>query len=207
MRNAFVLCLLFSGCTVVDDFGKFRFADGGGGAGGGGGSPGGDLGGRPGDLGPGACTTAGERLCVDVHHSGHCDQSLGLLADRDCPPDSMCLGGYCQPNVSAATCARQGDCALGRVCDLFVVSGKLTGFCSLAGGSGPVYTACTATNQTATCESGLCSTGTILGVHECLTPCTGLSGGDCTNGGICETLVDPVTIEGVSTTGLHGCFK
>src|SRR5437870_1734727 len=69
---------------------------GGSGGSGGNGGNGGNGGGNNTD--PCALLAVGARVCVDSGHSGTCELLSGVLgpvADRTCPPSSMCTSGYC----------------------------------------------------------------------------------------------------------------
>src|SRR5262245_32569107 len=73
------------------------------------------------DAATGLCITDGQRICLTPVQSGHCEL-LGVLmpvADRDCPPGSLCVGGYCQPPAGANSCTSIADCTNNQVCNLY----------------------------------------------------------------------------------------
>jgi len=149
------------------------------------------------DSPPELCTSDGMRVCVDATHSGHCAGGAPV-ADRSCPPDSMCTDGLCAPPMGATQCLGDADCT-NQVCDLYVVGSSLQGFCS-----DPIGTntgSCSNAGEDLNCDSGICSSGNGT---QCLSPCT--TTGDCVGGSqTCSSMSNPQSIEGQSTSGTKHC--
>ncbi len=197
--------LAAAGCSALDDFNGFTFN-----------GEGQDLGGAGHDLSRDShdlsmmmsgCTLPNQRVCIDSVTSGVC--GMPPIADRNCPPGSMCQGGFCKPPTGASPCQSNNDCNFGEDCDLYVGAGgnSLQGFCtSDGGGTADVGTPCSSPGSDPTCNSGLCAVDAFDQlVVECLFPCNG--GGDCPFNGNCRNLAAPLTIEGVSTAAVQGCFQ
>lgn len=144
--------------------------------------------------------TIGERVCVDATHSGVCDPQHVPTTDRDCPPGSPCAAGFCAPPSGARPCAVDTDCSGQQVCDLYVVGGTLTGFCTdkLGGNTG----SCAQQGNDPDCETGICASKSDGADRLCLSPCTS----SCPNSSDqCTDLGQPTTIEGTSTVGQRYC--
>ncbi len=162
----------------------------------------------PGAVGSGSDATSGTtgsdasgcagRVCVDATHSGSCDGTGEIVTDRDCPPASMCTGGYCRPPAGAAPCTTDAQCTGSDVCDLYVQGGMLVGYCTGQFGMDGTYQSCQSNDQ---CQTGLCADS-----GQCYTACTGTGQGTCRSGpdSIDCTSLD-VTVEGVTSTGLSTC--
>ena len=148
--------------------------------------------------GNGVCATIGQRVCIDATHSGSCDSSLQAVTDRSCPPSSLCSNGYCAPAIGATPCNSGVQCSGGKVCDLFVVAGVLAGSCMPPFGAGGTYSSCSPAGNAPECKTGLCADAG--GEHQCLVPCVASCAG-----GMCSTVDQPTTVEGVSTAGQKSC--
>ena len=153
-----------------------------------------------GNVGSGsnASCTAGARVCVDATDSGSCNSAGQAVADRACPPGSMCGSGYCQPPVGAMSCTTDTDCPGNGVCDPYVVSGAFQGFCTGPDGSHVVYESCSGTSSPG-CDTGVCVNG------QCFSGCKNQS--DCPSADSVSCTAGSGTLEGVSISGLKSCFN
>lgn len=143
----------------------------------------------------GGCVS-GQRACQGTNQSGVCVGGT-VQVDRDCPPTSLCANGYCQPPAGAASCADDASRVAGDVCDLYVQSGALQGFCTATGpGNGGADASC---NSDSDCTTGICVQG------QCYGACTGAT--MCPHNQDCDTFScrsDTLTLEGV-TTAISTC--
>lgn len=154
----------------------------------------------------GTCALPSDRVCVDSTHAGYCDATRQPVVDRPCPPNSMCMAGHCRQPTGAMMCAKASDCASG-VCDLYVVGVMLKGYCTIAVGSGGLYTSCAPPGNDASCATGICAVDGEDNAHkQCLVPCRVGMDGDCGMGGSCHSIGQPMMIEGVLVAG-SACFK
>jgi hypothetical protein len=146
----------------------------------------------------GAACVEGVRGCIDAARSGVCVGGE-LIADRDCPPTSVCMAGVCAPPAGATACTGDVGCVAPEVCDVYVMGGALAGFCTPP--IGATSGSCTTAGYDATCDSGICAAG---GDTRCLSPC--VSQVDCLGGNqTCDGVTAPGTIDGQVTTGLKHC--
>jgi hypothetical protein len=147
-----------------------------------------------------------DRVCIDPIHSGHCEVTAGFrltaVADRTCPPTSLCIAGHCQPPPFALVCQSQSDCLGGHVCDLYVGPSGVIGRCTdaISGGAG-MYEDCT---SDVNCRTGLCAS--FGNTQQCLYPCGDQR--DCRGGGGCGFITSPALLEGVPIAGaVASCFN
>jgi len=147
---------------------------------------------------PGLCLSLNLRVCITSTQSGHCDNLLQPIADRSCPPGSLCSNGYCQPPNGAQQCQNRVNCGIGQACDLYVVAGQLQGYCTNDLGGGGTFASC---NDDRECRAALCVTK-MDGTRNCLALCMS----SCP-GGTCDLVTQPATIEGVSTSAIKSCFN
>lgn len=115
---------------------------------------------------------------IDASASATVDAPSTLSCDRTCPIGSTCSGGHCQPPAGATACAQESDCSGGQVCNLFVISGSLVGYCTDSSGS---------------------NDGRII-------PCVNDDDSTCPSHLECNHVDNPKLIEGVSTSNQYGCF-
>jgi hypothetical protein len=155
-----------------------------------------DLAGAPPvpDLAGVQCAPSGSRICIGMGQSGSCAQGMPMF-DRACPPGSTCANGYCQPPGNTQ-CTHNGDCMMNQVCDLYVVKGALTGYCT---NQSPGNMKCMAAGPENKCPTTWCaSEAGNTSVKGCWNPCRfGMN--DCM-GKSCVPVGAPTVIEGVSTT-------
>lgn len=151
----------------------------------------------------GTCMAANQRVCIDSKHSGYCDSGLQKHADRDCPPGSSCVDGYCGVPAGATPCTSEGTCINGQVCDLYTVGMVLAGFCTTSYGN--ITTgSCSAQGSDPLCHTGWCVQ--IGETQRCLRPCN--SSSDCLLGSsqACDQISSPTTIEGTTVAGQKACW-
>jgi hypothetical protein len=151
----------------------------------------------------GLCVSLNQRVCINSTQSGHCDSLLNPVADRNCPPSSMCSNGTCRPPSGSNSCVREMDCTTATSCDLYTSTNgnSIIGACTPNQGNGTLYDTCNNDNQ---CQSGTCASATSF-PDECYYACR--MDPDCPMGGHCVNITAPATLEGTATTGVKGCFK
>jgi hypothetical protein len=148
-------------------------------------------------------------VCIDIGHSAACVAGLSgwaAVVDRSCPPESGCAAGYCTPPHNAQPCAGSRDCPGDRVCDLFVVGGRLVGYCAppFMEADGP-GAECGPPGPNTACQSGICgAVGADGSQAQCLSPCS--SDSSCPeSAGTCRAFAQPGAIEGLPTSALTFC--
>jgi hypothetical protein len=151
----------------------------------------------------GLCVSINQRVCITSTQSGHCDNLLNPVPDRNCPPSSMCSNGTCRPPAGSNSCVREMDCTTATTCDLYTsTSGNsIIGACTPNQGTGGLYFDCSSDDQ---CQSGTCADAMNFQT-ECFVACR--MDMECPMGGHCVLISAPATLEGTSTNGVKGCFK
>jgi hypothetical protein len=155
------------------------------------------------DAPTGPCASVNQRVCISSTQSGHCDNLLMPVADRNCPPTSMCSNGTCRPPSGAQSCTHESDCGITTACVLYTSTNgnSIIGACTPNDGNGSLYDNCNNGNQ---CQSGTCASANTF-PDQCYYACR--MDMECPMGGHCVNVTAPATLEGTATTGVKGCFK